>query len=129
MRKIVDIQIDLVKARLAEKEIRLEVDTDVLEYLAKDGYNPQYGARPIRRLIQTKILTPVASLMISQGVMRGGTVVVGMKKGKDVPAGELSFEVKKGRKGSPISMESMNIAPVNASVSHASGVKRGQLAE
>ena len=118
VRKIVDIQIDLVKARLAEKDIRLDVSPAVLEFLAKDGYNPQYGARPIRRLIQTKILTPVASLMISQEVMRGGTVAVGLKTGKDVPAGEFTFEVKKGRKGSPITMDSVNF-----------GLKKGQEVE
>jgi len=118
VRKIVDIQIDLVKSRLAEKDIRLEVALPVLEYLAKEGYNPQYGARPIRRLIQTKILTPVAGLMISQEVMRGGTVTVGLKTGKDVPAGEFSFEVKKGRKGSPITMESVNL-----------GLKKGEKVE
>jgi len=57
--------------------------------LAKEGYDPKFGARPLKRVIQSKILTPVASLMINEGMLRGGTVRVDMKKG------ELDFEVKK----------------------------------
>jgi len=91
---IVDIQIGLVKERLAAKEITLELTSDALAFLAKEGYNPQYGARPLKRLIQTKILNQVASLIISQGINKGGTVTVDEKKG------ELTFAVKKGRKGS-----------------------------
>jgi ATP-dependent Clp protease ATP-binding subunit ClpA len=82
--------------RLEEKEIRLEVSSAVLEYLAKEGYNPQYGARPLKRLIQEKILTPVATFMISQGVGKGGSISVGMK------GGEFTFDVKKGRKPIPL---------------------------
>lgn len=93
--EIVRIQVDIVKERLASKEIRLEVSPEVMVFLAKDGYNPQYGARPIKRLIQTKILTPVASLMISQGVMKGGEISVGLKNGN-----EFTFDVKRGKKGS-----------------------------
>ncbi|MEK9177334.1 MAG: AAA family ATPase [Patescibacteria group bacterium] len=79
IRKIVDMQVALVQKRLKMKDIKLEIKTEVYDYLAKTGYNPQYGARPLKRLIQTKILTPVASFMVSQGVMEGGTVMVGMK--------------------------------------------------
>ncbi len=91
---IVDIQIGLVKDRLASKEITLDLTDKALAFLAKEGYNPQYGARPLKRLIQTKILNQVASLIISQGINKGGTVTVDEKKG------ELTFSVKKGRKGS-----------------------------
>jgi ATP-dependent Clp protease ATP-binding subunit ClpB len=79
IRKIVDLQVKIVEERLKAKDIKLEIRPEVYDYLAKTGYNPQYGARPLKRLIQTKILTPVASFMVSQGVMQGGTVVVGMK--------------------------------------------------
>ncbi len=91
---IVKIQVDLVKERLAEKEITLEVSEEAYAYLSKEGYNPQYGARPLKRVIQNKILTPIASMMISKGVLKGGVVSVGLKNN------ELTFDVKKGRKGS-----------------------------
>lgn len=94
VKDIVKIQIDLVKERLTQKEIVLEISKEAFDYLAKEGYSPQYGARPLKRLIQSKILTPVASLMISKGVTKGGVVSVGFK------SGEMTFDVKKGKKGS-----------------------------
>lgn len=95
---IVKIQVDIVKQRLSEKEISLEINPSAYEYLAKEGYDPKYGARPLKRLIQNKILTPVASLMISKGLVKGGVVTVGTKV-KDAVT-ELTFDIKKGRKGS-----------------------------
>lgn len=91
IKNIVDIQIDIVKKRLLEKEITLDVTPRVLEYLAEKGFDPSNGARPLKRVIQNTILTKVASLMISQGVMEGGTVSV------DVEKDELVFDVKKNK--------------------------------
>lgn len=81
IRNIVDIQVQTVKDRLKVKEISLVVSDTVMDYLAKEGYNPHYGARPLRRLIQNKILTKVASLLISQSVGKGDTITVSMPKG------------------------------------------------
>jgi len=89
IRSIVGLQVDIVKKRLAEKEITLDVADNVLTYLGEKGYDPHYGARPLKRLIQNKILTPVASLMISQGVLKGGRVGVTMEKG------EIAIRVEK----------------------------------
>lgn len=95
IKQIVGLQVELVRERLASKEITLDIDTAALAYLAKEGYNPQYGARPLKRLIQTKILTPVASFMISQGVLKGGTITVGINE----KTKEFTFDVKKGKRG------------------------------
>lgn len=96
IRNIVGMQVAMVQKRLLGKEIKLEVTEDVLDYIAKEGYDPKFGARPLKRVIQSKILTPVASMMIQEGMLRGGNVSVSMKKG------ELSFDVKKkGRKVEP----------------------------
>ena len=95
--KIVGIQVDLVKKRLADKDIKLDVSEEVIADLSKKGYDPHYGARPLKRLIQTKILNPIASLMISNGVMQGGHISVGIKDK------EFTFEVKKGRASAKIS--------------------------
>jgi len=89
IRSIVGLQIKDVMERLRRKEIALTVSDAVMDYLAKEGYDPKFGARPLKRVIQSKILTPVASLMINEGILRGGTVRVDMKKD------ELDFEVKK----------------------------------
>ncbi len=94
IRDIVGMQVKFVQQRLQGKEIRLVVTDEVLDYIAKEGYDPKFGARPLKRVIQSKILTPVASMMINEGMLRGGNVSVSMKKG------ELSFDVvkKKGKK-------------------------------
>lgn len=96
--QIVCIEVDKVKARLAQKDINLEVSAEALKVLGKEGYNPEYGARPLKRLIQNKILTPVASLIVRDGLFKGGTVTVGYKEiSKGVK--DFTFEVKKGKKG------------------------------
>ena len=65
--------------------------------MAKEGYNPQYGARPLKRLIQTKILTPVANLMVARGVLEGGSVSVDFDPaGGTDKKGDFKFEVRKG---------------------------------
>lgn len=87
--KIVSLQVAVAQERLKHKEIKLNISPEVFEYLAKEGYNPRYGARPLKRLIQSKILTPIANLMVSRGVMEGGAVSVGIKDG------ELTFDVRK----------------------------------
>jgi ATP-dependent Clp protease ATP-binding subunit ClpB len=87
--KIVDIQVADVTKRLAKKEIVLTLTKEVREYLAKEGYDPKFGARPLRRVVQSKILTPVANMMVGEGMLQSGSVKVSMKKG------ELDFEIKK----------------------------------
>lgn len=89
IKDIVDMQVKIVADRLGGKDIKLEIHPEVYAYLAKEGYSPQYGARPLKRLIQSKILTPVASFMVSRGVMEGGTVSVSMK------GNEFVFDVVK----------------------------------
>jgi ATP-dependent Clp protease ATP-binding subunit ClpB len=97
IKKIVEIQVSEIVKRLSEKQIDLVIAPAVYEYLAKEGYNPQYGARPLRRLIQNKILTPVANLLISQEVAKGGRVTV------DLRGDKFTFDVKKKNRGeSPI---------------------------
>lgn len=107
IRDIVEIQVGGIVKRLAEKQIDLVLAPAVYEYLAKEGYNPQYGARPLRRLIQNKILTPVANLLIAQEVTKGGKIFVDLTTTKDAATGEkvqkFTFDVKKKSRGeSPI---------------------------
>lgn len=92
IRGIVDLQVSDVVERLLKKEIKLSVTKDVLDYLAKEGYDPKFGARPLRRVIQSKILTPVANMMVSEGMMQGGTVKVAMKDN------ELSFDITREKR-------------------------------
>jgi len=91
--KIVEKQVAEIVERLAAKRITLSIAPEVRVWLSGKGYNPQYGARPLKRVIQDKILTPVATLMVGQGVMEGGSVTVTLKNN------EPSFEVKKTARG------------------------------
>ncbi len=87
---IVRMQVDIVAKRLEEKHIALTFSDAAIGHLAKEGYSPQYGARPLKRLIQTKILTPVANMMVARGVLEGGSVSV------DIKGDEFTFDVRKG---------------------------------
>ncbi len=91
VRHIVELRINVVRERLLTKDILFEISSDALDALAKEGYDPHFGARPINRLIQTKILNPVASYLISKNVTKGDTVVVTAKNG------ELVIETKKAK--------------------------------
>ena len=97
--QIVEKQVKEVVARLGGKRITLELADEVKAWLADKGYNPQYGARPLKRVIQDKILTPIASLMVGQGVMEGGSVRVGLKAG--VPSFEVQKTAKRARAKTP----------------------------
>jgi ATP-dependent Clp protease ATP-binding subunit ClpB len=95
IKQIVNIRINVVRERLAGKGIGLEVSDEALEYLAKEGYDPHFGARPLNRLIQNKILNQVASYIISNGVKKDDTVYVSVKNK------ELLIETKKAKIKSP----------------------------
>jgi ATP-dependent Clp protease ATP-binding subunit ClpA len=97
-------EINEVEGHLAplKKEIQLSLTKEVYAYLATEGYDARYGARPLKRLIQSKILTPVANNMVGEGMVQGGTVKVSMKNGKvhtkdgeGALAQELEFDIKK----------------------------------
>ena len=100
IREIVNLRLEVVKERLSSKGIEFKISDEALSYLAKEGYNPHYGARPLNRLIQSKILNPVASFIISNKVKSGDTVVVSVKNN------ELLIESQKGKLKSPIRVNS-----------------------
>ncbi len=79
--QIVNLQLAEVQQRLNEKKITLVFDPAAKKYLAKTGYNSDYGARPIKRLIQQEILDNLAMKMISGVITDGQTVQVNLKKG------------------------------------------------
>ncbi|MEK7069705.1 MAG: AAA family ATPase [Patescibacteria group bacterium] len=78
IKNIVKIQVDLTMKRLASKGISLKITENALSYLSKEGYNPNYGARPLKRLIQNKILNRVAEFIIGKKAKEGDTVLVDM---------------------------------------------------
>ncbi|MDC0321890.1 ATP-dependent Clp protease ATP-binding subunit [Verrucomicrobiales bacterium] len=74
--KIVDLEIATVLKRLAEKEIILELDTTAKEFLVEEGYDPAYGARPMRRAVERHLEDPLAELMLRGYIKPGKTIHV-----------------------------------------------------
>ncbi|NYI79691.1 ATP-dependent chaperone ClpB [Nocardioides panzhihuensis] len=74
--KIVDIQLAQLEKRLAVRRISISVTPEAREWLAETGYDPAYGARPLRRLIQSAIGDPLARMLIGGKVTDGGEVTV-----------------------------------------------------
>ncbi|MEI7054876.1 ATP-dependent chaperone ClpB [Nocardioides sp. CCNWLW239] len=74
--KIVDIQLGQLEKRLAVRRISISVTPEAREWLAETGYDPAYGARPLRRLIQSAIGDPLARMLIGGEVSDGGQVTV-----------------------------------------------------
>jgi ATP-dependent Clp protease ATP-binding subunit ClpB len=81
IRKIVSLQLKDFARRLAEQELHFEIDDKALDQLAKDGYDPAYGARPVKRAIQREIETPVARAIIAGKYPPGSTVNVTARDG------------------------------------------------
>ncbi|HIE35618.1 MAG TPA: type VI secretion system ATPase TssH, partial [Candidatus Omnitrophica bacterium] len=65
IKKIVDIQIEILKERLKEKKIDLELTSKAKEFIADRGYSPEYGARPLKRAIQKLIINPLSVKLIA----------------------------------------------------------------
>jgi ATP-dependent Clp protease ATP-binding subunit ClpB len=77
--KIVDIQLDRLRARLTERRIILSVTPAALRHLGERGYDPVYGARPLKRLIQQEIETPMARQLVKGELRDGDTATVELK--------------------------------------------------
>ena len=79
---IVDIQVKGVAARLTERRISLDVTDSAREWLANTGYDPAYGARPLRRLVQTEVGDQLARMLLAGKVHDGDTVLVDQTGGE-----------------------------------------------
>ena len=73
---IVALQIKDVQARLADRRIELEVKPAAIESLAIDGFDPVYGARPLKRLVQREVVDRVANEIVAGRVMEGSKVTI-----------------------------------------------------
>ncbi|MFH1426790.1 MAG: ATP-dependent chaperone ClpB [Candidatus Kerfeldbacteria bacterium] len=90
LQAIVDLQLQEVAKRLTDQKIELTFTDSVKAHLIEKGYDEVYGARPLKRVIQTDILNPLSKELIAKNVPENSIVSVGMKNGK------VSFSKKKG---------------------------------
>jgi ATP-dependent Clp protease ATP-binding subunit ClpB len=86
--KIVDIQLERLKNRLAEKQIELKLSENAKEFLANNGYDPIYGARPLKRAIQRYLENPLSMEILKGKIATGSTVVI------DTDGNDLFFNVE-----------------------------------
>ena len=82
IRGIANIQLKILAKRLYERGIRMEMHPDVMDKIARAGFDPVYGARPLKRAIQTLIENPLAQEVLSGRFVQGDTLVVGLKDGE-----------------------------------------------
>ena len=85
IRAIVDVQVKRLTKRLAEKDIHIELNDAARDFLAERGYDPTYGARPLKRVIQRHVLDPMAMEILSGNIREGSIVSI------DVNRDELQF--------------------------------------
>lgn len=83
IKKIADIQLALLSGRLAERELSLDVSSDIMDLLAEVGFDPVYGARPLKRAIQKMIENPLAEAILS-GKFVAGDVIYSSLEGEKV---------------------------------------------
>ena len=88
MTDIVDIQLGQLRKLLADRKIALQVDKKGLQWLANRGYDPVYGARPLKRVIQRSLQNPMATLLLEGRIKDGDTVEVGVEGGELTIAGQ-----------------------------------------
>ncbi len=74
MTNIVDIQLDRLRAMLADRKITMDLDEDALTWLGDKGYDPVYGARPLKRVIQRSLQNTLATMLLEGRIEDGETV-------------------------------------------------------
>jgi ATP-dependent Clp protease ATP-binding subunit ClpB len=92
IKRIVEIQLRSLSARLADRGVNLELADAAKEYLANRGFDPVYGARPLKRTIQKEIIDPLAVRILNGDFIQGDAVIA------DVQNGEIAFGKKKAQK-------------------------------
>ena len=95
VREITEIQFSLLNQRLAQRELAIQVSNGALDYIAKIAYDPVYGARPLRRVIQNRIENPLAQEVLKGSYTSGDTVIVDLAIGGGVKLSKTAPELDK----------------------------------
>ncbi|MBO5871558.1 MAG: AAA family ATPase [Bacteroidaceae bacterium] len=82
IRDIVNLQLDIIKRRLGDNDITLDVHSSAIELLAQEGYNPDFGARPVMRAIQRLLLNNLSKTLLSNTLERNMPIIVEAKDGE-----------------------------------------------
>jgi ATP-dependent Clp protease ATP-binding subunit ClpB len=82
MKRIVDIQLKHLQKLLEDRKIVLKIDDTAKSWLANTGYDPVYGARPLKRVIQRHLQNPLATMLLSGAIKDGDTVEASVRDGQ-----------------------------------------------
>ena len=88
IKQIVSLQIEQLKTLLAKNNVNIDVTEDALELLSKNGFDPQYGARPLKRLVQKEIVNELSKRLLAGDVSRDKILI-------DADKGSIVFKNKK----------------------------------
>jgi ATP-dependent Clp protease ATP-binding subunit ClpB len=88
IKRIVDLQLKLLRVRLSERHLELELSEAAKEYIAREGYDPVYGARPLKRFLQRQLETALSRRILAGTIQEHSRVTVGVKKD------QLTFETE-----------------------------------
>lgn len=84
LRKIIEIQFNLIQGRVAEGGIQLEISGEALDYLSRLGFDPQFGARPLKRVLQREILNKLSKEILAGNISENGIVGITLGKSGDI---------------------------------------------
>ncbi len=82
IKEIVDLELSKVEKRLAAKEVTIKISEKAKEFLAKEGFDPNLGARPLKRVIQRLILDPLSIKIVTREIIEGSRVLIDEKNGQ-----------------------------------------------
>ena len=77
IRAIVELQLEHLKAQLAEQNISMTMSTHAMDWLAEEGYSPEFGARPLKRVIQKRVLKQLSKQLLDNSVQAGSHILIG----------------------------------------------------
>lgn len=83
IRKIVDIQVDLIRKRLDEAGVKIDISDAARERLSKLGFDPQFGARPLKRVLQRELLNELSKQILSGKVNKDSVIFIDLKNETD----------------------------------------------
>ncbi|MCP9839600.1 ATP-dependent chaperone ClpB [Synechococcus sp. J7-Johnson] len=95
LRQIVELQVQRLRLRLEDRKLGLELNGEALDWLAAVGYDPVYGARPLKRAIQRQLETPIAKAILAGTFPEGSTIAVDVEAAAEPP--RLRFQLAKSR--------------------------------
>ena len=100
MQRITELEFNKVGALLADQDIKLQINETALEKLTRDGFDPEMGARPLRRVIQEKVENPLSEALLAHRFHDGDTILFSLDKN-----GELKMTKKRTRSTRPVAVE------------------------